>query len=117
MKDRLSKDQLAPFARSFAIFDRIEKIFYADAQAFKDEYDCLLPKINDENFSRVVIFSHNDTQENNFLYGRHGDKKITKIIDFEYSQPNYRGADLASYANESTINYKVKEKPFFIDDD
>jgi thiamine kinase-like enzyme len=29
----------------------------------------------------------------------------TKIIDFEYSSLNYRGLDLASYLNESTMNY------------
>ena len=36
-----------------------------------------------------------------------GKKKVTslKLIDFEYSNYNFRGIDLASYINESTIQY------------
>ena len=56
-----------------------------------------------------VVFSHNDTQENNFL----SNEQETKIIDFEYSCLNYRGADLASYINESAIDYSVKTEPPF----
>jgi len=48
-----------------------------------------------------IVFSHNDTQENNFLCNG----SETKIIDFEYSALNYRGMDIASYLNESTIDY------------
>ena len=35
----------------------------------------------------------------------------TVIIDFEYSCVNYRGADLASYINESAIEYGISELP------
>lgn len=54
-----------------------------------------------ENKPEYVVFCHNDIQENNFLQS----KTETKIIDFEYSQLNFRGADLASYINESSLNY------------
>jgi len=113
VKEKLKPEQLTPFRSTLSIFERIEKILYSDVEAFKSEYECLLPKITEENVSRVVVFSHNDTQENNFLYRRRGQNIDTKIIDFEYSQPNYRGADIASYVNECSINYKVKEVPFY----
>lgn len=55
------------------------------------------------------MFSHNDTQENNFL----ANDQETKILDFEYSCVNYRGADLASYILESAIDYSVLDAPNF----
>lgn len=42
------------------------------------------------------VFCHNDIQENNYLHN----PSETKIIDFEYSQINVRGFDLAQYINE-----------------
>lgn len=63
----------------------------------------------------MVVLSHNDVQENNFLYTKEQDQFVNfKIIDFEYSSLNYRGFDLASYINESMINYKeVKQRPYY----
>lgn len=49
----------------------------------------------------------------NFLY-REGEQEggdFLKIIDFEYSELNYQGVDLASLANETTINYNC-DRPF-----
>ena len=63
-----------------------------------NEYKDLLPLVNDQN----IVFSHNDIQEFNFLHNEAG---ITKILDFEYSQHNFLGIDLASYINESAIDY------------
>jgi len=60
----------------------------------------LLPPVSDEN----IIFSHNDVQEFNFLTN---EQNGTKIIDFEYSLHNFRGIDLASYINESAIDYST----------
>ena len=31
--------------------------------------------------------------------------KETKIIDYDYSQLDYRGADVAAYINEASLNY------------
>lgn len=74
----------------------------------------------------LIVFSHNDTQENNFLYRGEiiNNQELTEkdapgametyekidlgemiILDFEYSDLNYCGMDLASYINESTIKY------------
>ena len=74
-------------------------MYYRDKDAFAKEYLELLPPKNPSE----MIFGHNDTQENNFL----SDGNETKIIDFEYSQINYRGTDLASYLNESALDYRV----------
>lgn len=52
------------------------------------------------------MFSHNDTQENNFL----SNAEKTVILDFEYSQQNFLGADLASYINECAIDYSAKNE-------
>ena len=35
------------------------------------------------------------------------------FIDYEYSSYNYFYYDIADFLNESTINYQVKEFPFF----
>ena len=51
-----------------------------------------------------VVFSHNDFQENNVLIWNLDKQKFT-IIDFEYASLNFLGYDLASYFNESFIDY------------
>ena len=84
-------------------------MFYQDEQAFIKEYLDLLPPITAGGSPELIVFSHNDTQENNFL----STGTETKIIDFEYSSLNYRGVDLASYINESTIDYSVEEQPAY----
>lgn len=74
---------------------KVIKTIYGDEEAFKAEYLSLLPA------QGQIVFSHNDTQENNFL----SNGQETKIIDFEYSCANYMGVDLASYLNETSLNY------------
>jgi thiamine kinase-like enzyme len=34
-------------------------------------------------------------------------------LDFEYSNFDYRGIDLASYINESMMNYDIDTSPYF----
>ena len=36
------------------------------------------------------------------------------MIDFEYSTLNFRGTDIASYINETVIDYSHPDKPHFI---
>ena len=50
-----------------------------------------------------MVFSHNDSQENNFLVSTETDE--IKLIDFEYSCPNYRGFDVGNYLAEAGITY------------
>ena len=77
----------------------------------------MLPEITEENRDKMVVFSHNDVQENNILVKcENGNIKAIqdiKLIDFEYSALNYRGADLAAYLMESMFDNKVKEPPFY----
>lgn len=40
------------------------------------------------------------------------EKKII-LIDFEYAGKNYISYDIANFINESSINYKFEEYPFF----
>lgn len=65
----------------------------------------------------MIIFSHNDVQENNIMVkwadAAHTDILETKLIDFEYSSMNYRGADLAGYIVENMIDNTVAEEPFY----
>ena len=50
-----------------------------------------------------VVFGHNDSQENNFLLNEKTQE--LKLIDFEYSCPNYRGFDVANYLAEFEVTY------------
>ena len=43
----------------------------------------------------------------------HEDKRKFILIDFEYSQMNFRGYDLACYFNEQFIDYSYPKAPFF----
>jgi len=91
--------------KTLSIVKKIYRVFYENEDAFIKEYLDLLPEITAGKNPELIVFSHNDTQENNFL----STETETKIIDFEYSSLNYRGVDLASYINESTIDYSVQE--------
>lgn len=53
--------------KSLEVFEEVYDVFYKDQQAFRDEYLALLPKITEQNKSKLVIFSHNDLQENNIM--------------------------------------------------
>lgn len=75
------------------------------------EYDDLLPQV--DKTPEMVVFSHNDIHETNFLHtfdlvdGRKKIKEI-KLIDFEYSNYNYRGFDLAMYLDQSTSEFTFR---------
>jgi thiamine kinase-like enzyme len=43
----------------------------------------------------------------------HNDKANLTLIDFEYSMPNFRGYDIASYINECQLDYHHPEKPTY----
>ena len=65
--------------------------------------------MDESNVDQLIVFSHNDVQENNFLNKKGPDGVISDavVIDFEYSELNYRGVDIASYLIETSINYKT----------
>ena len=43
----------------------------------------------------------------------HEDRTKLTLIDFEYSMPNFRGFDIASYYIESYFDYSYPKKPNF----
>ena len=92
-------------------------MLFSDQVTFKAEYIALLPEINEKNTDKMVVFSHNDVQENNIMVkwqdADHNNIVETKLIDFEYSSLNFRGADLAGYLVENMIDNKVDHEPFY----
>lgn len=108
IKDKLVEKTEAA-ENMFKLLDDIHDFFYSNKETFLATYDELMPKITEENFDELVVFSHNDIQENNFIKN---EQKIV-IIDFEYSQLNFRGADLALYLMETSIEYTPNEYPGF----
>jgi len=56
-----------------------------------------------------VVFSHNDSQENNILQTHYG----LRFIDFEYSAMDYQAYDIANYFCECTIDYNFARYPFY----
>lgn len=103
--------------RAIGVLKEVYQVLYSDQEAFKAEFLDLLPEVNGANMDRVVVFSHNDVQENNIMVKwadeAHTDITETKLIDFEYSSLNYRGADLAGYLVENMIDNKISEEPFY----
>jgi thiamine kinase-like enzyme len=79
----------------------LDSIMQNDAD-FKQQYAALQPKADRKDID--IVFSHNDFQENNCMVETSNYNKIF-LIDFEYSQMNYRGADLAALFNEVMITY------------
>eukprot|EP00929_Paragymnodinium_shiwhaense_P028965 TRINITY_DN16704_c0_g1_i2.p1 TRINITY_DN16704_c0_g1~~TRINITY_DN16704_c0_g1_i2.p1 ORF type:complete len:493 (-),score=115.42 TRINITY_DN16704_c0_g1_i2:313-1791(-) len=56
-----------------------------------------------------VVFSHNDSQENNILQTQYG----LRLIDFEYAGYNYQAYDIANYFVEFTMDYTEKRWPYY----
>ena len=91
---------------------------FKDEKAFVELFEANMP-VYDESLGpreELEVFSHNDVQENNFLVIKSDDDKIEeiKVIDFEYTQYNFRGVDLATYITESHIKYSgVESSPWY----
>lgn len=67
---------------------------FKDTELFQQEHNELLQMANS---TESLVFGHNDIHEKNYL---HNDNEII-VIDFEYSQLNYRSYDIAMYIGES----------------
>ena len=61
-----------------------------------------------------VVFAHNDVQENNML--RDNMSGTLRLIDFEYADMNFQGADIGNFFGEFTMDYLVSDAPFFSGD-
>lgn len=62
-----------------------------------------------------VVFGHNDCQEGNILLtsGENTDQKNLILIDYEYASYNFREFDFANHFVEWSMNYCIKEAPYF----
>lgn len=101
VRPKLLAADLASFPRVKTIFDKFEQII-SDKEAFINEYEALF--CNSFQRQGEELFTHNDIQENNILVWNQDKTKFT-IIDFEYSSINFKGYDIASFINESYIDY------------
>ena len=77
------------------------------------EYEKLLVYFEEHLITkRDIVFSHNDFQENNVMIWDEDKTRLT-LIDFEYSNLNFRGYDIASYVNECFMDYSYPGRPGF----
>lgn len=63
-------------------------------------------------FEDKLVFSHNDLHQLNIFMTPKGDQEIV-LIDYEYCSYNYPTYDIANHLNESSINYKHAEQPYY----
>lgn len=63
--------------------------------------------------AQEIVFCHNDLQENNILKNGNTGKNTLRLIDFEYSDFNPRGFDVANLFLEACFDYVVPEPPHF----
>jgi len=59
-----------------------------------------------------VVFSHNDLHSENILNLTKSKRLL--LIDFEYSDYNYRGYDIANFFNEMLFEYSTVEQPYYV---
>jgi len=62
-----------------------------------------------------VVFSHNDLHAQNVLVLKKNQKLL--LIDYEYSNYNYRGYDIANFFNESVFDYNSDVHPYYLSDE
>ena len=100
--------------RSHEIHQYFESLL-SDTDAFVQDYKDLMAPVLPNSVAREpidLVISHNDFQENNVMIW-HEDKTKFTLIDFEYSNINFRGYDIASYFNECFIDYSYPKAPSF----
>jgi choline kinase len=104
---RLHKVQFAP--RPPVALDRLQT-WGAVAPHLQPELDAMKSVLSTkQHFLYDVVFSHNDVQENNMMSSENG----LRLIDFEYADFNYRGADIGNLFNEFCYDYTVAVLPCF----
>jgi len=93
------------------IYSFVEKKWLQEIMSITSEDETnflldILPKSKES-----VVFSHNDLHSQNILVLEKSSKFV--FIDYEYSDYNYRGYDIANLFNESMIDYTNPEYPYY----
>jgi len=92
-------------------YSPVEEKFIKDINQLitKDEIS-FLKKIAPKD-EKAVVFSHNDLHAGNVLKFPGSERLL--LIDFEYSDYNYRGYDLANLFNETMFEYDTAAHPHY----
>jgi len=93
------------------VYTPVEQKFLKDIKTLINEDEISFLKEIAPKKEESVAFSHNDLHSGNVL-------QLTKdgsfiLIDFEYSDYNYRGFDIANYFNEMMFEYETAEHPHY----
>jgi len=95
-----------------------EDVYTPVEKKFLDEINKLVTKQEIEFLKKIgpkdekaVVFSHNDLHAGNVLKMPGSENLL--LIDFEYSDYNYRGYDLANLFNETMFEYDVATHPHY----
>lgn len=67
-----------------------------------------------ERVESPITFCHNDAQEGNIMMEDTPTGPRLTLIDFEYSNYNWRGYDLGNHICEMSLDYSPKEWPLFM---
>jgi len=94
------------------IYTPVEQKFLKDIKKLitKEEI-AFLKEVAPQQDDKTVVFSHNDLHAGNVLRVDKTEKLL--LIDFEYSDYNYRGYDLANLFNETMFEYDTAAHPHY----
>jgi len=104
---RLHKVPLAP--REPVSLSRLRCWGHVAPPYIQAELAAMTRSLSKPHFLYDVVFSHNDVQENNMIRTATG----LRLIDFEYADFNYRGADVGNLFNEVCYDYTISTPPYF----
>lgn len=97
------------------VYTPIEKKFIKDIKTLISEEEISFLKEIAPKKEESVVFSHNDLHAGNVLQLAEDHSFI--LIDFEYSDYNYRGFDIANFFNEAIFEYDTAEHPHYTVDE
>jgi len=100
-KEKAKKDVYLPIEQKFV--KEISTLVSEEERSFLKD---LLPKGQDS-----IVFSHNDLHSQNFMILKKSKKM--NLIDYEYSNYNVRGVDIANFFTEAMFEYDTAEHPHY----
>jgi len=97
------------------VYPPVEQKFLKDIKTLISEEEISFLKGIAPKKEESIVFSHNDLHSQNILE-LNEDKSFT-IIDFEYSDYNYQGYDIANFFNETMFEYDTAKHPHYTVDE